>query len=471
MLILALVAALVSIAAAAPGDLDPSFGIGGKVTTDFGSSDQGDSAVLQSNGKIVVGGSTGPSGTAAADFALARYTSNGELDPIFDGDGKVTTHIGVADSVSSLVLQADAKIIAAGGSTFGFNMRDFVLLRFTQDGSLDPTFDGDGRVTTDFGFFDGAADVVIGADGKIVAVGTTSDQGSGQSDIALARYQPDGSLDTSFGVGGKVTLDFATDSGSAVALQADGRIIVAGSANYSPAVLNMDFVVARYNSDGSLDPSFGGDGTVTIDFGPEDLARELALQSDGKILVVGRADPDGGGDMQADFALARLNSDGSLDTMGLDPYVDAPFGTGGKVTTDFGASDELFAVGIETGGRIVGAGWSVNPQGDPPDGSFALARYNVNGSLDSTFGAMGKVITDYTSGSDRASDVLVQQNGEIVATGVSASGPAADFALARYLVRGCCVVEGAPPGGTPASGPRPVITPGRPVPLPPSPGE
>jgi len=239
-------------------------------------------------------------------------------------------------------------------------MRDFVLLRFTQDGSLDPTFDGDGRVTTDFGFFDGAADVVIGADGKIVAVGTTSDQGSGQSDIALARYQPDGSLDTSFGVGGKVTLDFATDSGSAVALQADGRIIVAGSANYSPAVLNMDFVVARYNSDGSLDPSFSGDGTVTIDFGPEDLARELALQSDGKILVVGRADPDGGGDMQADFALARLNSDGSLDTMGLDPYVDAPFGTGGKVTTDFGASDELFAVGIETGGRIVGAGWSVH---------------------------------------------------------------------------------------------------------------
>ncbi|CAN5290131.1 hypothetical protein BH20ACT13_BH20ACT13_14770 [soil metagenome] len=435
------VAVLPSAAGAAIGDLDSSFGTGGRVTTHFGASDSANAIALQANGMLIVAGDTRV--PQPGDFALARYAPDGSLDTTFDGDGKVTTDFGGSDSVSALVVQPDGKIVAAGG-TAGANPADIAIARYNPDGSLDMTFDGDGKVTTDFGLglIESAADVAIQTDGKLVVAGV---HGEGlQSDFALARYNPDGSLDASFGTGGKVVTSFNAghDSASALVVQRDGRIVAAGSSG--------DFALARYNADGTVDSTFDGDGKVVIDFGGTDFARDLALQADGKLVVAGSTDPpDTNGIVEPDFALARLNVDGSLDTQGLDPHMDAPFGTGGKVTTDFGgARDEMTALAIEPGGNIVAAGSSLNGA----DGDFALARYYVSGSLDPSFGSAGKLTTSFTAGNDPARDVAIQRDGRIVAAGTAAvSSAAADFALARYVVGPCCAVEGSPPGGGPVS--------------------
>jgi uncharacterized delta-60 repeat protein len=228
-----------------------------------------------------------------------------------------------------------------------------------------------------------------------------------------------------------------TDLGAevaAAALQSDGRIVVAG---YS-LVSGVDVALARYNVDGSLDVSFGGDGTVVVDLGAGegDAALDVVVQSDGKIVIAGVADPPGPGGDSEDFLLARFDPDGGLDTQGLDPYLDAPFGTAGKVTTDFaGTSDEAWAIGIEAGGRLVVTGLTIEGGFD----RFAVARYDVDGSLDQTFGAGGKITTDF-AGDASALDVAIQANGSIVAAGHAFVGGVVHFALARYLTQPCCIV-------------------------------
>ncbi len=220
---------------------------------------------------------------------------------------------------SGVTLQGDGKIVVAGNAT-----RDpgehFALARYNPNGSLDTSFSGDGKQTTDFGGFgqDGATGVALQGNGKIVAVGSTGRHPS--SDFALARYNPDGSLDTSFSGDGRQTTDFGgLDTATGVALQGDGKIVVVGRGDAR------DFALARYNPDGSLDTSFSGDGKQTTDFfGGIDEATGVALQGDGKMVVVGRA-------RRRDFALARYNPNGSLDTS---------FSGDGKQTTDFfGNSD------------------------------------------------------------------------------------------------------------------------------------
>ena len=227
-------------------------------------------------------------------------------------------------------------------------------------GVLDPTFDSDGKVTTAFGSAtDQAHAVAIQSDGKIVAAGYIWN--GSNYDFALARYNTDGSLDASFGSGGKVTTAFggATDQAYAIAIQSDGKVLVVGSASNGS---NDDFALARYNSDGSLDASFDSDGRVTTDFGSAaDVAYAVAIQSDGKIVVAGSAS-NGSND---DFALARYNSDGSLDTS---------FGSGGKaMTAILSATDYAFAVAIQHDGKIVAAGSTSNGSND----DFAVARYQV----------------------------------------------------------------------------------------------
>jgi uncharacterized delta-60 repeat protein len=207
-----------------------------------------------------------------------------------------TDFAGGSDQAFGVAIQGDGKIVAAG--RIGF--LDFALARYNTDGSLDTTFDGDGMVTTDFaGGFDQASEVIIQGDGKIVAAGVASV--SGTFDPALARYNTDGSLDTTFDADGMVTTDFAgsSDQFQDVAIQGDGKIVAAGFVDPSG---NSDFALARYNTDGSLDTAFDGDGTVTTDFtGSFDEAFGVAIQGDGKIVTVGR----GGGPGFFDFALAR----------------------------------------------------------------------------------------------------------------------------------------------------------------------
>ena len=233
--------ALPAAAATGPGDLDTTFGTGGKVTTDFGGSPVGFSVAIQSDGKIVVAGYSNVGGTFG--FALARYNTNGSLDATFGTGGKVTTNYGGDDRGYSLAIQSDGKIVVAGYSNAGGTF-DFALARYNTNGSLDTSFSAGGKVTTDFGGSDDLGrSVALQGDGKIVVAGD-SNVGS-TFDFALARYNTNGSLDTSFGAGGKVTTDFggSGDGGRSVALQGDGKIVVAGNAAVGGTA---DFALARY---------------------------------------------------------------------------------------------------------------------------------------------------------------------------------------------------------------------------------
>jgi uncharacterized delta-60 repeat protein len=397
----------------AGGELDPSFDGDGKVLTDFGALDRAFEVAIQADGKIVAAGHSG-----FGDFALARYNPDGSLDSTFDGDGRVLTDFGGDDRASGVAIQTDGKIVAAGHSSYG--PIDFALARYNVDGSLDSSFDGDGRVLTDFGAFEGpdeAGDVAIQADGKIVAAGQTV-AGANAPNFGLARYNVDGSLDRSFDGDGRAVTDFgpadygfASDSASGVTFQADGKIVAVGSSLAGVNPWNVALV--RYNPDGSLDSSFDGDGRVVTDFGQEERAGDVAIQADGRIVAAGltRAEP-----APRDFALARYDQDG-----GLDPTFDDD----GKVLTDFGRIDEAFDVAIQADGRIVAAGNSTASL-NPTD--FALARYNDDGNLDSSFDGDGRVLTDFGA-SEFVRGLAIQGDGRIVAAGFTFAG---DFALARY---------------------------------------
>jgi uncharacterized delta-60 repeat protein len=236
--------------------------------------------------------------TGAQTVAVADLTN--DAPTFFNGTGKQTTAIGTGnDQGRSVTVQADGKILVAGTSFNGVN-EDFALARYNVDGSLDTSFDTDGKVITDFaGFVDLVQSVTVQADGKILVAGSSN------NDFALARYNVDGSLDTSFGVGGKLTTDFgaSTDEGFSVTVYTDGKILVAGSSNN-------DFALARYNTDGSLDTTFNTDGKVITDLislgtitSPTDIGSSVTVQADGRILMAGSSRRTLNTDF--DFALVR----------------------------------------------------------------------------------------------------------------------------------------------------------------------
>ena len=345
-LVLSVAIAVTGLGQAAPGDLDPSFGSGGFVTTDFGG--RGDAALgvaIQADGRIVVAGNSSARDVFNIDFALARYNPDGTLDPAFGTGGTVLSDLGsTVDAADDVLIQPDGKIVAAGTSA-----RSFGVARYTAAGTLDAGFGNGGVVTTGFGgSFDQAWGVTLQPDGKLVVVGT----GGANSDILVARYNPDGSLDSGFGSGGKVATDFGSfDQALEAVVAADGKITVGGRSGG-------EFALARYTADGNLDPSFGSGGKVTTDFGAIDTAFAIARDSAGRITAAGGS--------AGDFALARYNGDGSLDTS---------FGNGGKVTTDFsgGSSDEANTLVIEPTGAITAGGFTSPGSGTT---QFALARYD-----------------------------------------------------------------------------------------------
>jgi uncharacterized delta-60 repeat protein len=417
-----------SAASAASGDLDPTFGTGGKVTTNFFNyNDQVDAVAMQSDGKIVVAGFANLStGGQISNFALARYNTDGTLDTTFGTGGKVNTDfLGFGNTARSIVIQPDGKIVAAGYASNGAGTIHFALARYNTNGTLDTSFGTGGKVTTNISDTgDGAFAVAIQADGKIVAAGATLPSASSNVQIfALARYNTDGSLDTSFGIGGKVTTSFSGtyDEATAVVIQSDGKIIAAGHAHSDSS--RDDFALARFNTNGTLDTSFGTGGKVTTDFsGLSDFVASAVIQSDGKIVAAGTVETSA---TQSAFALARYNTNGSLDTT---------FGTVGKVTTNFTSSqDQANAIAIQSDGKIIVAGFAPNSSTFL---DFALARYNTNGSLDASFGVGGKVTTDFFGDFDAANAVAIQSDGKIVAAGYAYPNGGqshSDFALARYI--------------------------------------
>jgi uncharacterized delta-60 repeat protein len=391
------------------GDLDTTFGTGGKVTTAVGSSASEAFAVaVQADGKFV---SAGYSLNAVnRDFALVRYEANGTLDTSFGTGGKVTTDIGNDhNEILALAIQpADGKLIAAGYSSNGVD-DDFTLARYNPNGTLDNTFGTGGIARTNFNnSFDYAEALVIQPDGKIVAAGFSFN--GAFYDFALARYNADGTPDNTFGTGGKVTTDFAggDDLALSLALQADGKLVAAG-------LSAADFGVARYNSDGSLDTGFDTDGRVTTSIGAFDLAYAVAAQADGKIVIAGETDNG----VSSDFALVRYESSGALDTT---------FDGDGKVTTPIGSGNEFAeALLIQSSGKIIAAGHSFNNG----NADFALARYNADGALDATFGTGGKVTTDFgNSANDFIAALALPSASRLIAVGGSGS----NFAAAAYVL-------------------------------------
>jgi len=360
-------------------------------------------------------------------FTIALAAS-GDLDTTFSGDGKVRTNIGgalVNDFGRAIAIQPDGKIVAVGDHFDTFEeggKDDFAVVRYRSNGSLDTTFSGDGKLTTNFGGFDQAMDIALQSDGKIVVSGQICN--SGVCDVAVARYTTNGSLDSTFSGDGKVTKDFGGgDNGTfgGLAIQSDGKIVFAG---YMHNGSNYDLAVYRFNANGTLDTTFSGDGMVNTGFGSgrNDYASDLVIQSGDKIVVSGYYCD--GSDKNCNFAVARFNPNGSLDTT---------FSADGKQTTDFGGDDKGNSVIIQSNGKIVLAGCKAAPS----DSSFALARYNTNGSLDTTFSADGKVLSNPNPGvNDWIFGLAIQSDGKLVVAGMTGESDVRDFILARYNSNG-----------------------------------
>ena len=334
------------------GQLDPSFGVAGMITTPIDGSATALDLAVQSNGNIVAAGISRSSGSfnILEDFALARYTLGGQLDPSFSDDGLVTTTIGTEGGGYGLVLQPDGKIVVAGVSHHAGGGSDFTLVRYASNGQLDLSFGDDGIVTTTIGSDAWGFDVALQADNKILVAGKSDNH------FALARYTSAGQLDPTFSDDGLVTTAIgAKAAGNSLALQPDGKIIVAGTSDNHSAL-------ARYTSAGQLDPSFSDDGLVTTTMMSGALGFDVALQPDGKIVVAGTEGFGGG------FALARYTSSGQLDPS---------FSDDGLVTTTIGAlGNNGFDVALQPDGKIVVAGNSYHPGGGfGAIEDFALVRY------------------------------------------------------------------------------------------------
>ena len=406
---------------AAAGDLDTSFSGDGKLTTDFGSKqDFALGLALQADGKIVAAGVSAANGTNPK-FALTRYNDDGTLDTTFSGDGKVTTDFqsGNLDAANGVVAQSDGEIVAAGLVYTSQTDAKFALIRYNSDGTLDTTFSGDGKVKADFtNGADSAQGVGLLSDGRIVAAGI-ADSGATNAKFAVAMFTADGDLDTSFSGDGKVTTDFGSnwDGALGVTVQADDKIVAAGESGFFGS--NPKFAVARYNTDGSLDTSFSADGKVNADLSSkEDYALDVAMTSDGRVVAAGIASADGS---NPTFGLARFATDGTLDTT---------FDGDGKVTTDFtSAVDYASGVAIQGDDKIVAVGASGIVGSNP---KFAIARYTTAGALDTTFSGDGKSQNDITSETDSAEEVAIQADGKIVAAG-GAGDTNTMFALTRWL--------------------------------------
>ena len=417
-------------AAAAPGQLDTSFGAGGTVMTQFPDSYSGARAVaLLPGGGIVAAGFAHGNDSIVSDFALAQYNPTGAPDAPFGTGGRVRTDFGGRyDDALAVVVQPDGKIVVAGTSSDATGS-DMAVARYHNNGTPDLTFDGDGMALVDLGKESSARAVAVQQDGKLVLAGTAAHQDGDvccSSDFALVRLTRRGALDTSFGDGGRVFTEFspgpehASGAASAVVVRPDGRIIAAG-ASFAGGT-SADFAVARYRLDGSLDPTFSRDGRTVTDFaGYHDEVRALAIDARGRIVGGGLAckDPrNSNSDEVCDYGLVRYTPHGVLDQR---------FGKRGKVRTDLGGdvNEGVRGIVIQRDGRIVAAG---ETQGD-----VGLTRYRSWGHLDRSFGNHGVVVTA-GSPSTEVGGLKLQPDGGLVVAGTTAVAPASfGFFVSRYL--------------------------------------
>lgn len=430
----------------AAGDLDLTFGIEGRVVSDFGGRvNVANDIAIQADGKIVVAGlASTPSSDTGFDFAVARYNSDGTLDATFGVGGIVTTDFDGWDDIAySVLVQPDGKIVAAGGAEVNVdgsyvNPR-VALVRYNADGSLDTTFGVDGRVVVvpGFGFSSSfLQDIALQPDGRIVGAGSGSES-SGASDFLIARFEADGELDSTFGDAGIAFTDFfgGSDAAYGLAIQADGKIVAVGRAEESETTTVAAF--ARYNLDGSLDTTFAsgsvvGDGKQVFEsnFSVTEARSVVLDPSDDSIIAAGVAGERASfsnGFSVARFTVLRLDTEGSPIGSMIGQFVPGPQ----SVVND---------LAIDSEGRIIIGGYVEPEAPDPIPVRFALARLNSDLSMDLSFGSDGAVVTDFPGPPDPSRDslinaVAIQPDGRIVAVGdFAAPGEDVDFALARYQV-------------------------------------
>jgi uncharacterized delta-60 repeat protein len=375
-----------------PGALDTSFGSGGKKTVNFGGTDAARVVLVQPNGRIVVAGG----GAAGGSFCVVRLRTNGTLDTTFGSGGKrVVDFGGDNDSAYGGALQADGRIVLSGDSNFRV-----AVVRLKSNGSLDASFEGDGKKLFSWGPIGRAQAVVVAPNGKLLIGGFSGPEGG---NIQVARLNANGLLDKTFGVDGKATVDFGGDDfGLAMARQANGRILVAGRSTTAGAV------VARLRATGALDPDFDGDGRVTL--AGSVTANAILVQPDGNIVVAGCTAG------LAKTTVTRLRPNGSLDTT---------FGTGGTTTIDFGSlADIVGGAVLQPDGKIVVAGYSQDLE------DVTLARLTPSGAPDPTFGTAGKATVDFGVATFGFAVALAPSK-RIVVAGQKTGND--DFAVARLV--------------------------------------
>ncbi len=342
----------------ANGGLDMTFSEDGIQTTKLS---EVNAIAIQSDGKIVVAGSIYTNG--GAQFSIARYNNDGTLDNSFSDDGMQATDF----SISAIAVQQDDKLLVAGNSD-----NNFRVARYNVNGSLDNSFSGDGKQITDFGENDVANSVAVGVDGKLVVAGSSG------NNYAAARFDMGGNLDNSFDTDGKLTGGFSHGLTSYLgsAVQKDGKLVTVG---FTWNGSNNDFLISRYNTDGSLDNTFSSDGFQLLDFAStDDKANSVALQDDGKIIVAGSS--------AGNYVLLRLNINGGIDNT---------FSGDGKIMADF----KINSIAIQSDGKIVAGG-------------AELARYEIDGSPDVSFNGDGKVVVPF-----EVNDIAIQTDGKIIGVG------------------------------------------------------
>ena len=379
------------------GQLDTAFGQGGIVSNIINPNRQNSfpRAVVIQNDEKIV-----VAGSAHDDFLAMRYNQDGNLDNSFGFNGIASANGGASETARSLAMQNDGKLIAAGFSNQ--NGKDsFGLVRFNTDGSVDRSFGSFGNVVTPIGEDAYSNSVLIQPDEKIVVVGTSEADNQSDYNFTLARYNSDGSLDSTFGINGIVTTSIGTTDSYpySVQIQTDGKLVVVGKSVNGKKLMTL----VRYQGNGSLDNSFGVSGIVTTPVENSDSeARSIAIQNNGKIIVAGDYS---NGINNNDYLIARYNSDGTLDST---------FGTNGITTTPIGDhNDEPNSVIIQNDGKILTAGRTYNVS----EGDIVLVRYNSDGSLDDSFGNNGIKITAMEKSSEQAYAVAKLNNGKIIATG------------------------------------------------------
>jgi uncharacterized delta-60 repeat protein len=389
---------------AAPGDFDLSFGNGGKVVYRFNDrEDTFQGVVIQPDGKIVVAGDNG-----AARLIVLRYHPNGSLDTSFATGGILTLPPLSGAVCESLALQADGKIVLAGLVNVTSGNSGFLVIRVNQNGTLDTTFDGDGFLTTDLtNRQDIANDIDIQADGKIVVAGSTGGLSKDAGNIGVVRYNTNGTLDTSFDGDGIVitTIGSYVSRGYAVKLQTDGKIVVSASCN-APFLTETNLAVVRYLTNGALDSSFGSGGVSLTPLGGQQFQfGDLEIQSDNKIVVLGSVGLNT--TFVYDFSVFRFFSNGAPDMN---------FGTNGRKVIDSGDTNSAQALELQTDGKILAVGHSW-VQGNSLD--ILVARLNTDGSFDSGYGTNGKVYTQVgvPPASDYGWDAALQPDGKLIVVG------------------------------------------------------